>query len=101
MLGVTYAGRFATPIKACTVSPFAGRFEARRKVGLTPSVGRKSELAMLTSRWHSAAGGSGQVVLIGGEPGVGKSRLAQEFADQIQEPHLRTATNSYVIEIAI
>lgn len=84
---------FATPVKAWSVvreRPFAGRFEARRKVGLTPYVGRKAEIAMLTSRWHSVVGGSGQVVLVGGEPGIGKSRLVQEFADQIQEPHLRT-----------
>jgi class 3 adenylate cyclase/predicted ATPase len=84
---------FATPISAWTVireRPFAGRFEARCKAGLTPYVGRKAELAMLASRWHSAAGGSGQVVLVGGEPGIGKSRLVQELADQIQEPHLRT-----------
>ena len=83
---------FAMPIKAWTVvreRPFAGRFEARRKVGLTPYVGRKGEVSTIANRWHSAAGGSGQLVLVGGEPGIGKSRLVQEFADQIQEPHLR------------
>jgi class 3 adenylate cyclase/tetratricopeptide (TPR) repeat protein len=51
--------------------------------GLTPFVGREDELRMLTSRWQRVLDGEGQVVLIIGEPGIGKSRLVQQFHQQI------------------
>jgi len=50
---------------------------------LTPLVGRDAELALLLTRWKHATEGEGQVVLLGGEPGIGKSRLAAEFRSQI------------------
>jgi class 3 adenylate cyclase len=55
----------------------ASRFEARRTAGLTPFVGREPELERLLDCWRKAKRSEGQVVLVSGEPGIGKSRLAQ------------------------
>ena len=52
-----------------------GRFEAMHAAGLTPLVGRDHENALLLDCWERAKGGEGQVVLLAGEPGIGKSRL--------------------------
>jgi class 3 adenylate cyclase/predicted ATPase len=55
---------------------------------LTPLVGRDEELAMLMRRWERARQGDGQLVLIVGEPGLGKSRLIEEFHARLREtPH--------------
>jgi predicted ATPase len=55
---------------------------------LTPGVGREEELAMLTRRWERARQGDGQLVMIVGEPGLGKSRLIEEFHARLNElPH--------------
>ena len=55
---------------------------------LTPLVGRENELALLTRRWSRALGGEGQFVQIVGEPGIGKSRLIEEFRAKLAEtPH--------------
>jgi tetratricopeptide (TPR) repeat protein len=51
--------------------------------GLTPLVGRAEELALLQQRWALAKSGAGQVVLVSGEPGIGKSRLVQELKEQV------------------
>jgi class 3 adenylate cyclase/predicted ATPase len=62
-----------------------------RRVGqrhLTPLVGRDEEIAMLMRRWERARQGEGQLVLIVGEPGLGKSRLIEEFQARLREvPH--------------
>jgi class 3 adenylate cyclase/tetratricopeptide (TPR) repeat protein len=64
------------------------RFEAASERGLTPLVGRNEELSMLLRRWSLAMEGEGQVVLVGGEPGIGKSRMTDALRQQIQaEPH--------------
>jgi class 3 adenylate cyclase/predicted ATPase len=61
------------------------RFGAR---ALTPLVGREEELDLLRRRWERAAGGEGQFVQIVGEPGIGKSRLVEEFRLRLGErPH--------------
>jgi class 3 adenylate cyclase len=63
------------------------RLETAR--GLTPFVGREEEMRLLLSRWERTREGEGQVVLIIGEPGIGKSRLVAEFHDRIREaPHI-------------
>ena len=63
-----------------------GRRLGQRK--LTPLVGREEEMAMLMRRWERARGGEGQLVLIVGEPGIGKSRLIEEFHDRLGDtPH--------------
>jgi predicted ATPase/class 3 adenylate cyclase len=64
---------------------------ARRRAGqrhLTPLVGRDEEIAMLMRRWERARQGDGQLVLIVGEPGLGKSRLIEEFHSRLRDvPH--------------
>jgi predicted ATPase len=63
-----------------------GRRSGRRR--LTPLVGREEEIAMLMRRWERARQGDGQLVLIVGEPGLGKSRLIEEFHARLREaPH--------------
>jgi class 3 adenylate cyclase len=55
---------------------------------LTPLVGRDEEIAMLMRRWERAQHGDGQLVLIVGEPGMGKSRLIEEFHARLRDkPH--------------
>jgi class 3 adenylate cyclase/predicted ATPase len=55
---------------------------------LTPLVGREEEIAMLMRRWERARQGNGQLVLIVGEPGIGKSRLIEEFQARLRDtPH--------------
>jgi class 3 adenylate cyclase len=55
---------------------------------LTPLVGRDEEIAMLTRRWERARQGDGQLLMIVGEPGLGKSRLIEEFHARLREtPH--------------
>jgi predicted ATPase/class 3 adenylate cyclase len=53
------------------------RFDVALKNGLTPLVGRDAEIELLRKRWEMAKAGMGQVVLLSGEPGIGKSRLAE------------------------
>jgi class 3 adenylate cyclase/predicted ATPase len=61
-----------------------GRFEAARGLSLTPLVGRESELALVMERWEQALAGEGQLILIGGEPGIGKSRITQALRNRLQ-----------------
>jgi hypothetical protein len=64
----------------------AGRRSGARQ--LTPLIGRDEELAMLMRRWERARQGDGQLVLIVGEPGLGKSRLIEEFHARLRDtPH--------------
>jgi class 3 adenylate cyclase len=58
--------------------------------GLTPLVGREEEVALLERRWRQASAGMGQVVLLSGEAGIGKSRLVQVLKEHIAPtPHTR------------
>src|SRR4051794_25095950 len=67
-----------------------GRFEAMHANGLTDLVGREEELNLLLRRWSKAKSGEGQVVLLSGEAGIGKSRLTAEVLERLAtEPHTR------------
>ena len=71
-------------------STVESRFEALRGPALSPLVGRDEEIDLLLRRWARARSGEGQIVLLSGEPGIGKSRLAAALEEQLQaEPHLR------------
>ncbi len=75
-----------TPISVYQVMGEEGaqsRFEVALESGLSPLVGRTEELAFLRQRWETARVREGQVVLLGGEPGIGKSRLVQELKEQV------------------
>jgi class 3 adenylate cyclase/predicted ATPase len=67
-----------------------GRFEAFHGTGLTDLVGREEELELLLRHWSKAKTGEGQVVLLSGEPGIGKSRLTAALLERLAaEPHTR------------
>ena len=67
-----------------------GRLDAAVTSGLTPLVGRESEVTLLLERWEHAKSGQGQVVLLSGDAGIGKSRLVQMLKDHVaNEPHTR------------
>src|SRR5215467_4127066 len=66
------------------------RLDVAQPRGLTPLVGRESEVTLLLERWEQAKAGHGQVVLLSGEAGIGKSRLLQMLKDHVtDEPHIR------------
>ena len=83
----------AKPIRRWRVlgeSVVASRFEALRGSKLTPLVGRNEEVDLLLRRWARAKRGDGQIVLVSGEAGLGKSRITAELEERLQaEPHLR------------
>jgi len=71
-------------------APVEGRFEAMHAIGLTDLVGRQEELDLLLRRWSKAKSGEGQVVLLSGEAGIGKSRLTAALLERLAtEPHTR------------
>jgi class 3 adenylate cyclase/predicted ATPase len=74
------------PVRAFRVlaaRPVVDRFEASHGSRLTPLVGRESELALLLDRWQHATEGRGQVLVLHGEPGMGKSRIVRAFRERI------------------
>jgi class 3 adenylate cyclase/predicted ATPase len=91
-LGPQALAGFAEPQPAWRVigeSGMLSRFEALRS-GETPLVGREEEVELLIRRWQQAKSGEGRVVLISGEPGIGKSRLTVALSEHIgAEPHTR------------
>ena len=71
-------------------SSMESRFEALHASGVTELVGREEELELLLRRWSKAKIGEGQVVLLSGEPGIGKSRLTAALLESLAtEPHTR------------
>jgi class 3 adenylate cyclase len=71
-------------------SAVESRFEALHASGLTELVGREEELDLLLRRWSKAKSGEGQVVLVSGEPGIGKSRLTAALMEHLaDEPQTR------------
>jgi DNA-binding winged helix-turn-helix (wHTH) protein len=83
----------AEPLPAWQVlraSVVESRFEALHPVALTPLVGREEEIELLVRRWSRAKAGAGQVVLLSGEAGIGKSRLTAALLERFAaEPHTR------------
>ena len=90
--GVSLKG-FAEPVHSYEVlrpSVVESRFAALHTDRLTPLVDREEELALLRRIWARTRAGSGRVVLISAEPGIGKSRLIEEFRGSIEgEQHIR------------
>jgi predicted ATPase len=90
-LGAVELKGLGPPVMAARVvrgSAAESRFEALHGRDLTPLVGRDEELALLQRRWQQAKAGEGRVVVLIGEPGIGKSRLAQAMLQQpAGEPH--------------
>jgi class 3 adenylate cyclase/predicted ATPase len=66
------------------VSEAASRFEAAHSEGLVLLVGREQELGLLKERWQLAQDGEGQVVLLSGEPGIGKSRILSALRERLE-----------------
>jgi predicted ATPase len=92
-LGTQDLKGIAGPVRAWTAlrpSAVESRFEALHASGVTELVGREEELELLLRRWSKAKSGKGQVVLLSGEPGIGKSRLTAALLERLTaEPHTR------------
>ncbi|MES0098243.1 AAA family ATPase [Mesorhizobium sp. M0019] len=92
-LGAVEVKGFPEPIHPYRVfreSAVESRFEALHGTTPTPLVGREEEVDLLQRHWHRAKSGEGRVVLLSGEPGIGKSRLTVTLQERIQnEPHTR------------
>jgi predicted AAA+ superfamily ATPase len=92
-LGAQDLKGIAGPVRgwaALRVSSAEGRFEALHTTGLTALVGRDEEFELLLRRWSRAKTGEGQVVLLSGEAGIGKSRLTAALLERLSgEPHTR------------
>ncbi|MGB8235182.1 MAG: adenylate/guanylate cyclase domain-containing protein, partial [Pseudolabrys sp.] len=92
-LGARDIKGIAGPTRAWAVlraSSVASRFEALHATGLTVVVGRDEEFELLLRRWQRAKSGEGQVVLLSGEAGIGKSRLTAALLENLAtEPHAR------------
>ena len=92
-LGAHRLKGFANPVCVARVtgeSSFESRFDAARAGHLTGFVGREHELALLEERWTRAGEGEGQVVLLSGEAGIGKSRITRALLDRVaDDPHTR------------
>jgi class 3 adenylate cyclase len=88
----------AAPLQVYGVLRHSGaqsRLDVAGPRGLTPLVGREQEVGLLLERWHWVKEGQGQVVLLSGEAGIGKSRLVQVLKDQVtSEPHTRLECRS-------
>ena len=96
-LGNVRVKGFGEPVPVWQVigaSAVDSRFEALHGTNLTPLVGREPEIALLLERWERAKEGDGQVVLLSGEPGIGKSRVVKELRDRLSD-ELYTRTSHY------
>ncbi|GKS62922.1 adenylate/guanylate cyclase domain-containing protein [Nitrospira sp.] len=84
---------FEAPVQIWQVvsaKPTASRFESYRSGRLVQFIGREHEMALLLGRWREAVNGEGQVVLLCGEAGIGKSRLVRHLRGQLTGDHQET-----------
>ena len=84
-LGAHTLKGIAEPVQAWRVVasvPVVSRFQASHRAGLTPLVGREHEIGLLLDRWEQSKDGDGQVVLLSGEAGIGKSRITESLQEQ-------------------
>jgi class 3 adenylate cyclase/predicted ATPase len=91
-LGAVSLKGFDTPVQAWRVlssKSSASRFESERSLQLTNFIGREEELSLLLSRWREAVEGEGQVVLLCGEAGIGKSRMIRSLCDRLADEQYR------------
>jgi class 3 adenylate cyclase/predicted ATPase len=83
---------FKAPVSAWSIvreSENVNRFEASHSEAMTPFVGREHEVALLIDRWRTAVEGEGQVALLSGEAGIGKSRILAALRERIgDERHI-------------
>jgi hypothetical protein len=91
-LGAQELKGITEPVRAWAAlrpSSIESRFEALR-TATTPLVGREEEIELLMRRWAQTKAGDGCVVLISGEPGIGKSRITEAILERLgAEPHIR------------
>jgi class 3 adenylate cyclase/tetratricopeptide (TPR) repeat protein len=90
-LGAIAIKGFAEPVSASHVlgeSTVESRFEALRSATLSPLVGRDEEVKLLLRRWAQAKDSEGQIVLISGEAGIGKSRIVAALQEQLEAERL-------------
>ncbi len=98
---------FSRAVRAWTVSgarQAGSRFQSLHGTGLTRLVSREEEVEILLRRWQRTTHGEGQVVLISGEPGIGKSRLALAIEEQVGAEHhecLRFQCSPYLTSSAL
>jgi class 3 adenylate cyclase len=92
-LGAQTLRGVAEPVQVYCVlqeSGARGRLDVAVTRGLTPLVGREQEVGLLVERWEQVKAGQGQVVLLTGDAGIGKSRLVQMLKDHVaDEPYIR------------
>ncbi|MEO8315988.1 MAG: adenylate/guanylate cyclase domain-containing protein, partial [Pseudomonadota bacterium] len=89
-LGAQTLKGFETPVHACEVlgeSMAQSRLEAAEATGFTPLVGRETEVTLLRERWARSNEGLGQVVVLTGEAGIGKSRLVRALTEEVIDAH--------------
>lgn len=92
-LGASSLKGFDTPVQAWQIlstKPSASRFESYRSSQLAKFVGREQETSLLLGRWREAVGGEGQVVLLSGEAGIGKSRIVRSLCDHLADERYQT-----------
>ena len=91
-LAATALKGFQAPVSAWRVlreRTIGSRFEALRAASRTPLIGRQEEMDLLRRRWQQIKDGEGRVVLVAGEPGIGKSRLSAALEDELEgQPHV-------------
>jgi class 3 adenylate cyclase/predicted ATPase len=93
-LGAKAIKGMAEPVRCSAVlrpASVESRFDAFHAGGITELVGREEEVELILRRWSKAKSGEGQVVLLSGEPGIGKSRLTAALMERLaHEPHTRS-----------